>query len=431
MTLDERTIDSLIGKIVRLMETKCIGLNGTRPNWGALFSEANAEIRRSQPQKEFEARVCEVLARGGLSHLAFFHESGQRAPARYAINTTFLSDGGAEPRWVFQDVHEGGPAHVAGLRPGDALLEVDGHPVRPPELPTFSLGVDSLLTIENAKGEVRRTAVVLPKADSKRGGRGTPPMAQPTSVIARTLEDGIGYVRVAFFPGANGQRFARELDGALQSIPDRTRLIVDLRGNLGGFIGSLRLMSYLTPDRIPIGYSLTRRGEDRALRREQLACIDRLPASTLDMLKMAFRFKVLYRDRSVRLVTEGLGPKPFHGRVVMLVNEHTCSAGEMVAAFAAENRLATLVGTRTAGQVLGGGNFAVGHGFILRLPAAGWYTWRGMIVEGCGVLPNVESPLSIHDLRAGEDHQLREAVQILGSREHSMYRDLPSSASVH
>lgn len=431
MTLDKPTIDSLIDKTVRLMETKCIRLNGSRPDWRALFSEAHAEIRAPQSQKEFEARVSEVLARGGLSHVAFFHESGQRAPARYAINATFLSDGGAEPRWVFQDVHEGGPAHVAGLRPGDALLEVDGHPVRPPALPTFSLGVDSLLTIENAKGEVRRTPVVLPKPDSKRGGRGTPPMAQPTSVIARALQDGIGYVRVAFFPGANGQRFARELDGALQSIPDCTRLIVDLRGNLGGFIGSLRLMSYLTPDRIPIGYSLTRRGEDRTLHREQLACIDRLPSSTIETLKMAFRFKVLYRDRSVRLVTEGLGPKPFHGRVVMLVNEHTSSAGEMVAAFAAENGLATLVGTRTAGQVLGGGNFAVGHGFILRLPAAGWYTWRGTIVEGCGVSPDVEASVSIDTLRVGEDRQLHEAVRILGSRKASEHRNPPVSASVH
>jgi C-terminal processing protease CtpA/Prc len=35
----------------------------------------------------------------------------------------------------------------------------------------------------------------------------------------------------------------------------------------------------------------------------------------------------------------------------MLVNEHTLSAGEMVAAFAEENRLAKIVGMRTGGQV--------------------------------------------------------------------------------
>src|SRR3989337_1491111 len=110
-------------------------------------------------------------------------------------------------------------------------------------------------------------------------------MAEPTSVTSRMLEPGIGYVRIAFFPGVNGQRFARELDGALAQLGDFNRLIVDLRGNLGGFVGSLRLMSYLTPDRLPVGYSLTRKGEDLKWRRDKLACIDKLPAPTFDMLK--------------------------------------------------------------------------------------------------------------------------------------------------
>ena len=52
----------------------------------------------------------------------------------------------------------------------------------------------------------------------------------------------------------------------------------------------------------------------------------------------------------------------------MLINEHTASATEMVAGFAVEHRLATLVGVRTAGQVLGGVNSPVGLTFTLRLP---------------------------------------------------------------
>jgi carboxyl-terminal processing protease len=37
--------------------------------------------------------------------------------------------------------------------------------------------------------------------------------------------------------------------------------------------------------------------------------------------------------------SEGLGPRRFRGRVIILVNEHTASAGEMVVAFAEENNL--------------------------------------------------------------------------------------------
>lgn len=56
-------------------------------------------------------------------------------------------------------------------------------------------------------------------------------------------------------------------------------------------------------------------------------------------------FKFAGGDASVLLVSEGLGAKKWHGRIVILVNEHTVSAGEMAAAFAAENHLATIVGT--------------------------------------------------------------------------------------
>jgi carboxyl-terminal processing protease len=301
---------------------------------------------------------------------------------------------------MFQDVHDGGPV----------LLQVNGEPVTPPTLPTFALGTDATVSIEHGDGRTATLTVALPKAPTNGKANAKPPMAEPRSVTARVLDDGIGHLRVAFFPGVNGQRFARELHGALERLPGCARLIVDLRGNLGGFVGSLRLMSHLTAGRVPIGYSLTRKGEDHGWTRERLPCIDRLPATKLDTIGMALRFLVLHRDRSIRLMTEGLGAKPFHGRVALLINEHTLSAGEMVAAFVAENRLATLVGTRTGGQVLGGGNFSVGQGFVLRLPAAAWYTWQGAVVEGRGVPPDIEVPLSSSQLRVGRDNQLDAAV---------------------
>lgn len=99
-------------------------------------------------------------------------------------------------------------------------------------------------------------------------------MAEPTSVSARVLDDAIGHLRVALFPGVNGQRFARAFDQALATLPGCSRLVVDLRGNLSGFVGSLRLMSHLVPGRLPIGYSLTRKGQDRGWRAADLPCIN-------------------------------------------------------------------------------------------------------------------------------------------------------------
>lgn len=414
MTLDEASIGPVIEKVVQLMETKCIRLHGHAVDWRARFDDARAYLTRSDSVREFESRMNQVLMGGGLSHAAFFHERPQNVPARYAINATFCRldtlDG---PRWVFQDVHHGGPTHQAGIRPGEILLTADGREIRPPEAPTFALGQDIPVTVNSHDGRAREAQILLPRADPKGKGRGKPPMAEPTNVVPERVHDDVGYLRIAFFAGANGAQFARELGHAVDSLHGCKRLLIDLRGNLGGFVGSLRLMSYLTPDRVPVGYSMTRLGEDRGLRPDQLVCLDRLPSGRLATAVMFLRFMLMYQDRSVRLMTEGLGPQPFHGNVVMLINEHTCSAGEMVAAFAAENKLATLVGTRTSGQVLGAGNFRVDENFLLRIPAAGWYTWQGDMVEGHGVPPDVEVPLAISELRQGRDSQYDAAIRTL------------------
>jgi carboxyl-terminal processing protease len=47
----------------------------------------------------------------------------------------------------------------------------------------------------------------------------------------------------------------------------------------------------------------------------------------------------------------------------------------MIAAFAAENRLATIVGEKTPGRVVGANSFKVGHGYRVALPVVEYRTW--------------------------------------------------------
>ena len=70
----------------------------------------------------------------------------------------------------------------------------------------------------------------------------------------------VGLIKVATFPGAVGLSFAKGLDAAIENLKQQgcTRLMVDIRGNVGGGLGSLRLMSYLCDGKIPVGHSLTR-----------------------------------------------------------------------------------------------------------------------------------------------------------------------------
>lgn len=242
-------------------------------------------------------------------------------------------------------------------------------------------------------------------------------MIEPRSLSHRMIAPSVGLVKVATFPGAVGQSFAKALDDAIRDLKDHgaQKLIVDIRGNIGGGLGSLRLMSYLCPGQLEIGYSLTRRQMRNGYRKEKLARVAKIPATKWELLMMAARFKIVHRDRSVVLMTEGLGQQPFHGRTVILVNEHTHSAAEMVAGFAKDNRLATLVGTRTAGEVLGGANFKLPGGYRLRMPVAGWYTWKGECIEGKGIESDVCIDNTPESLAGGADLQLGCALDIVGT----------------
>ena len=154
LQLDPSTIRAIVKKSVDLLEQKCIRLGDVAPDWRGLFAANEASLERASSSTAFETEMSRVLALGRLSHVAFFHGSGSSAPARYAINATFCaaeSDGVGE-RWMFQDVHPGGPAERAGIRPGDVLLEVNGKPVAPPALPTFPLGQDAQLLVSRGDG---------------------------------------------------------------------------------------------------------------------------------------------------------------------------------------------------------------------------------------------------------------------------------------
>jgi len=380
-------------------------------DWSRLFDQRVPELL-SADRDEFETGVQQVLANLRSSHTVFYHERTIQVLPQHSINATFRGfkpqDG--DEKWFFLDVFEDGPAHVAGIRPGDVLLAVDGTPYVPPSMPRFKIGYAHRLSISNIREENRRDVAV--EVPFRKGTKARPPIVAPKSLVHAMIAPHVGLLRILYFPGAFGLEFARALDAAVADLKGQgcDRLVIDLRGNIGGSLGLARLASYLCPGQLPIGHSLTpqrlRAGYDpKALPRVPM------PQSQGELFFTLARFA--FRDKSVFLLTQGLGAQPFHGKIAVLVNEWTNSAAEMLASFAAENHLATVVGTKTAGNVLGAANFAVGSDYWLRLPVFGWYTSRGNCLEGNGVSPDVPVEVDPHVLTTGMDQQMAKAIDIV------------------
>jgi len=374
-----------------------------------LARESRERILGMEDPEQFELGMHDLVRRLGTSHTGFFHESVRRVPARLAIGASFRKvDQDGEQRWVLQDVHESGPAHLAGLKPLDVLVAINGASVAPPDQPMFPMGTVAHLTMRRDSHELPLDVnVPVPRSRKQ-------PYAEPKAVTFSKLRDSLGYLKVSILPGLLGLDVARQIDVGVSTLAGCDRLILDLRGHLGGGLGVLRLMSHLTPAKLPIGFTVSRRMAERGYTKESLRRLDHLPTekpNPIAILNMALKFAG--RDPSVLLVSEGLGPQKWHGRAVILTNEHTVSAGEMVCAFARENNLAQIVGTETAGRLIPGSGFKVGEGYMLIMPKAAYITWGGQTFEGHGITPDVIVPWSPEAFVAGQDNQLNRAIQVV------------------
>ena len=331
--------------------------------------------------------------------IEFFHESERRIGLWKAIQCSFHRWNG---HWMFQDVLPDGWADQAGVQPGAELLTIDGREVNSTEIPKFVLSSQVQVTFQNPKGVPQQFTFDPTAKEDEDSHR---------YVTHKILEPGIGYLRVSKFPGVLGMGVAQATDQAIEALNRPRVLIVDMRGNLGSAgAGNLRLMGYFTPGKRPVGYSLTRARAEQGYRREDLIQFTKIPRYQLQVPLLLLKFKDA--DKSIVVVTEGLGQQSFHSRIIMLVNEHTISGGEIVAGFASDHRLAHLVGCPTSGRLLAWSTLPVGHDCFVTLPTGNYLTWEGKSFEGTGVIPDTLVPFSPEAARNGEDNQLDAALQI-------------------
>lgn len=405
MTLKEKT--RLFGQIQRLVKKEYFDAAFNGRDWPSLVSQHQAGILSAQSRREFETRVNALLAELGTSQTGL-HTKESLIASRNSINATFRPHTGNNTvHWMFQDVLPGGPADNAGILPGDLLLRINEEEILPPQQPAFRMGSDSSLLLIHRNGAEQELKLTIHTKQPKYAER---PYSEPQAILAKHLDSALGYLKVSLFPGMIGIDFARDVDKAIAELQNCDRLILDVRGNPGGGIGGLRLMSYLTSKKLPVGYSLSRQKASDGYNKEDLPRLNGIPNYKWQLPSLFFKFA--RRDRSIAVVTEGRPPQRWHGRLVVLTNEHTRGSAEMLAAFVRENGLGILVGQNTGGKLLAGHGFKLEDGYVLVLPVAAYLSWKGHRFEGNGVSPDFIEDWDPATVGQPFDNQMLRAIEI-------------------
>jgi carboxyl-terminal processing protease len=267
---------------------------------------------------------------------------------------------------------EGSPAEKAGLLAGDLILATDGQ------------ALDGL-TVDAARDRVRGPKGSVVTLRVQRGAAApfdlaiTRDIVQRREVTSKVLGDGsVGYVRLSDFSDAAAATVREDL--AAHVAAGRTALILDLRGDPGGFVTAARSVASEFIGTGPIFWEQDARGGQL----ETTA----LPGGVAT-------------DPSLR--------------IVCLIDGGSASASEIVAGALQDSKRATLVGQTSFGKgTVQRWTELTGEGGAVKLTIARWLTPDKRWIHGVGLTPDVVVDVPA-DTPAGSDPTLEKALQVLGA----------------
>jgi len=227
-------------------------------------------------------------------------------------------------------------------------------------------------------------------------------MTAPPTVTAWVLPDGYGYMKVRTF---NDPKAAERMAQGLHTLDRAHSLIVDLRGNTGGFIEQASLAASLflaTGDTMVHKMRLTGRGYKTRFHRvlrDSIEIRTRYGASS--------DFEYEYSERLPNLAA---------GRpVVILVDSVTCSAAEVFPAILVDNKRVHLIGGRTRGKGISQAGFDTLFGYTLRITCGRFFPPSGHFLgdDGQRISNGVVPALYVPDFDGGDDWHAIEAMRYL------------------
>jgi carboxyl-terminal processing protease len=297
---------------------------------------------------------------------------------------------------VLTSVHPDSDAYWAGVRAGMTIKTIDGEPAIRRYRRFLEASRDSSTPWARVRGAQRK--ITAGDVDSKsemtfvRGDGSEIALTQKRRVfrsapefVQRVLPSGFGYVRFSGFV----PQFERQVLTALDKMKDTAGMVVDLRGNGGGSGDMARtLVTKFLSDTQKAGRVLTRTGK---------------PISV-------FMYDIIKNDPEYK----GDKAKAYTKPLVILINENSASASEIFTSALQELGRATVIGRRTCGCLLGYLGYAeLPGGGLLAYSEIGFVSPKGKRVEGEGIAPDLEIPLTTSDLVMNRDRTLEAAVKFL------------------
>lgn len=261
---------------------------------------------------------------------------------------------------------EGSPAEAVGLQSGDRIIAVDGQ-----SIVGYSL-YEAIALIRGPAGTRVTLTIERPGEDAPFDVTVTRARIEIPLVESEMLEGNVAYVRLREFSATATDQLEEELAAILAQNP--VGIVLDLRDNPGGWL-------------------------DQAVN-----VADLFLGEGVVLIERSYEGETRFYSYDGDLAEDV--------PLVVLINNGSASASEIVAGAIQARDRGILVGERTFGKGSVQRPYRLSDGSEVRVTVAHWYTPTGIAIHRQGLTPDIEVPTP-EEITPGDDPQLERAVQYL------------------
>ncbi len=258
---------------------------------------------------------------------------------------------------------EGSPAFRAGLKSGDLITKIDDTAVK-------GLTMDQAVKRMRGEPNTKVALTIFRKSES----RSFPVTIvreeiRMQSVSAKVIEPGYAWLRVRQFQDRTVEDFARKLEEIYKQEPNLKGLVLDLRNDPGGLLeASVAISAAFLPADVVVVSTNGQIAESKS----------EFKARPADYLRRG-------GSDPLRRLPEGVKRVP----MVVLVNEGSASASEIVAGALQDHNRAIIMGAQTFGKGSVQTVRPLSAETALKITTARYYTPKGRSIQAKGIVPDV------------------------------------------